>query len=697
MSSVPVFCGKDCGGTACPLLAVVENGTVTRITHNPAGGRYLRGCPRGFNLPLEQYAPNRILTPLVRTGPRGSGQFREASWEEALGITTERLSEIRTSHGAESILSLSGAGTVSALHATYALLGRFLNLFGGCTRLTGSYSNGAAIFVLPYLLGDGWKTSGFDAATMQYSEMIVLWGANALEARLGTELPQRLLEAKARGAEIVVIDPRRSTTVKRAATWHLPCRPGTDAALMLAVLHVLVTEGLVDRPFVASYSTGFERLERYVLGTETGQPRSAEWAAPICGLPASEIRGFARAYGAAKPAMLLPGYSIQRVYAGEETYRLAVALQVATGNFGRRGGSTGSLNNRLPGPRVGSLPVPDVPDLPAVPALRWPDAVLHGRAGGYPSDIHAIYNLGANAVNQNGDVRKCIAAFDSVAFAICHELFLTPTARQCDVVLPAAGPLEKEDIGRPWAGNYLLYRPQVVSPRGAARTDYDILCDLAGRLGFLPGFSEGRTAAEWIAHFIEQSEIPDAGEFRDTGVYLAPDQERVGLADFVADPAGHPLTTPSGKVELASERYQRDTGQPAIPTCQPRPADGRYTLRLISPKPANRTHSQGSSIAAIQAQAPHTLTIHPDDAAARGIGEADQVRIFNAQGVSQVPAHLSEDIVPGVVSLPEGVWAALDAAGIDQAGSANMLTATDGTVPSQSPIMHGVPVEVTRA
>ena len=695
MQSVPVFCSKDCGGTACPLLAVVEDDRVTRITHNPAGGRYLRGCRRGFNLPLGQYAPDRILRPLVRSGPRGSDQFREASWDEALQLTTEKLGEIRAQHGAGAVLNLSSAGTVGALHATHALLARFLNLFGGCTHLTGSHSCGAATFVLPYLLGDEWTVSGFGAATMQYSEMIVLWGANVLEARLGTEIPQRLREAKARGAEIVVVDPRRSGTVERAATWWLPCRPGTDSALMLAVLHVLVSEGLVDRPFIPTHSVGFEQLERTVLGACGGEPRTPKWAAKICGVPAEEIRRFARAYGAAKPAMLLPGYSIQRVFAGEETYRLTVALQVATGNLGRRGGSTGSLNNRLPSPRVGSLPVPHVPGLPAVPVLRWPDAVLHGRASGYPADIHAIYVLGSNAINQNGDVRKCLAAFERVDFAVCHELFLTPTARACDVVLPAAGPLEREDVGIPWDGNYLLYKPQVVPPAGMARSDYDVLCDLSDRLGFLTEFSEGRSAAEWVARFIEQSDVDDPDEFRRTGIYLAPDQERVGLADFAADPVRHPLSTPSGKVELASLRYHRETGLPAIPTWQQPPEDDRYPLRLITPKSPEHTHSQGSNIPEIRAKAAHALTMHPEDAVARSIAEDDLVHVSNDQGTSRVRVHLSDDIVRGVVCLPEGVWAELDAAGVDLAGSANVLTATEGTVPSRSAIMHAVGVEVT--
>lgn len=696
MTNYPFFCGKDCGGDACPLLATVEGGRVTRVVNNPAGGRYLKGCRRGFDLPLSHHAADRILTPLIRTGPRGSGRFREASWDEALALIADRLGEIRAGHGPTAVMCMGSAGAIGALHATHALLARFLGLFGGYTRLTGSYSSGAARYILPYLLGEDAGRAGFDAATMQDAAMIILWGANVLETRQGTEVPARVLEAKRRGAPIVVVDPRRSATVEHAATWWLPCRPGTDAALMLAVLYVLLTEELADRPFIAAHSVGFEQLERYVRGEDGGEPRSPEWAAAICGVPAAEIVRFARAYAAAKPALLFPGYSIQRVFAGEETYRLTVALQVATGNFGRRGGSTGAINNMLPWPRVGRLPIPAPAQQAAVPVVRWPDAILEGRRGGYPADIRAVYNLGSNFLNQGADIRKNMRAFEALDFAVTHELFLTPTARYCDVILPAASPFEKEDIGIPWAGNYLLYRPQIVPPAGQARSDYDALSELADRLGFGPAFTGGRSAADWIAHFIAESEIPDPDEFRRTGIYLAADQARVGLADFAADPERHPLRTPSGKVEIASERYQRETGFPAIPTWQPAPADARYPLRLITPKSPHFTHSQGWNIPALRARAGHALIMHPADAAPRGLADGDMARVFNAQGAVRVPVHLSEAIMPGVVSLAEGMWVELDAEGVDVAGAANMLTTTDGTAPGVACIMHGVGVEVGR-
>jgi len=693
LQTIPTFCGKDCGGNACPLLATVENGRVIRVVNNPTGGKYLRGCPRGFRLPLETYAPDRILHPLVRNGPRGSGQFRQASWDEALDITAKKLEEIRAQYGPTAVMNSGSAGSLGALHATWALLSRFLSLYGGYTRLTGGYSTAAASFVLPYLLGRDWILSGFDASTVQHAEMIILWGANVLETRQGAEVPQRLVEAKKRDAQIVVIDPRRTATVKQTATWWLPCRPGTDASLMLAVLYVIITESLADRAFIQACSTGFEELEAYVLGMD-GEARSPQWAEAICGIRAEEIIRFARAYATAKPAMLFPGYSIQRVFAGEESYRLTVALQIATGNFGVLGGSTGSMNSLLPSVKVGQLPVPKTPEIPEVPAVSWPDAVLQGRVGGYPTDIHAVYIMGSNRLNQGSDIHKSMAALKKVDFVVTHEIFMTPTSRWSDVIFPAATALEQEDIGIPWQGHYLLYKPQITHPLGEARSDYDALCDLASRMGFGQEFSADRSASEWIEHFIDESEIPDAAEFRHTGIYKPPDPERTGLADFAADPVRFPLDTPSGKVEIASERYRKETGFPDIPTWQEPPQDERYPLRLITPKSPHRTHSQGSNIAEIRAKADHTLEMHPEDAAQRGISHGDAVRLFNDQGTSRVFVHLTDDLNPGVVCLLEGIWLDLDDQGIDQAGSANLFTSTDGTRPGIACIMHAMGVEV---
>jgi len=186
MQRVPVFCGKDCGGDACPLLLEVEGGKGLRLVASRAGGCFIQPCRRGFGLLREHYAPERLTRPLIRTGPRGSGQFREAEWEEALALVASRLLDTRARHGASSVLCIASCGSVGALHNSQVLTKRFLNVTGGCTVCSSNYSNGAALTVLPYLFGSRWTGSGTDAATLRHSAMIILWGANLLETRLGT-------------------------------------------------------------------------------------------------------------------------------------------------------------------------------------------------------------------------------------------------------------------------------------------------------------------------------------------------------------------------------------------------------------------------------------------------------------------------------------------------------------------------------
>jgi anaerobic dimethyl sulfoxide reductase subunit A len=697
---IPVSCSKDCSG-GCPLLAYVENGVLQRITPNAAAapGTLLgqSGCINGFQMPRTVYHPDRITHPLIRTGPRGSGQFRQAAWEEALDLVSNRLADVREQYGATSVLNLVGTGSVSGgLHNTYALPKRFFALFGGSTQFHGSYSAGAYSFAVPYVLGEK-RCSGIDPGTLQHSALIILWGANTMDTHMGSETGPRLLQASRSGTPVIVIDPRRTRSVEQLQAEWIPCLPGTDTALMQAVLYVMLSEGLVDWDFARRTSVGFDRLADHVLGRKDGVARDPAWGEVICGTPAKTIVSLARRYGASKPTALLPGYSVQRTLNGEDSFRMAIALQVATANLGRLGGSSGDVIGRLPGPQFQWLPIPSQPPQPSIPVLRWPDAVLDGTAGGYPTDIHMIYSTGGNYLIQGSDVHKNVRAFQKVDFAVCHDYFLTPTAQHCDVVLPVTTFLERNDIVLPDAGNYLLFSNQAVQAVGESRNDYDIFCALADRLGFGQVFSEGKSEEDWLRFMLDGSDVPDYEAFKQSGIYLAPDQMRVGLADFVSDPAAHPLGTPSGKIEISSQRYQENTGFPDIPVYQAQEVDPEYPLLLITPKSRFRIHSQGSNVPWMRQREQQALWIHPQDALQRGMEDGQTVEIFNERGRVRILARVTEEIMPGVVCLLEGVWAAVDEDGVDTAGSANLLSSTDGTQPSQSVTTHGVPVQVKSA
>ena len=330
-----------------------------------------------------------------------------------------------------------------------------------------------------------------------------------------------------------------------------------------------------------------------------------------------------------------------------------------------------------------------------MPVYLWADAVLQGKAGGFPSDLRAAYNLGGNYLCQGSDVRKSLRALSGLELVVTHEQFLTPTARWSDVVLPATTFLEREDIVFP-EGNFLFYSHRVIAPVGQARNDYDILRGLAERLGFEEAFSEGRDEAAWLAIFLAESEVADPEGFRRTGVYVGLEQERTALAEFVADPQAHPLGTPSGRIELASAQYAR-TGFPAVPEFRGQAADPEHPLALISPHARYRVNSQFSNDPQLRAREPQALVINPADADRRGVADGTLVRVFSPQGEVRVPARVSGDIMPGVVSLAAGVWPELDERGTDTAGSANLLTSTQPTLPSRGARTHSVWVEVRLA
>ena len=694
IQTIPVSCNKDCGG-GCPLLAHTQDGKLIKITNNPAGTPYMTGCVRGFMMRKIQDSPERLTSPLIRTGERGEGKFREVSWDEGIDYAASRISDIITSFGAESIIRLGGSGSCrGALHNTGLLTSRFLTLLGGYTETSGNYSSAAESFALPYMFGT--KNYGIDPATLLRSELIILWGANVLDTVFGCELPQYLREAKKQGIPILVIDPRRSRTVEHLASRWIKVLPGTDAVLMAAVLYELISKHAIDRASLDRYTSGFQEVEAYVLGLEDGLPKTPQWAEAICQTPADEIHTLAEIYSKHKPAALIPGLSIQRTVGGEESARMAVLLQAATGNMGILGGSSGgNIWSRLPNPRCGCIDSLPQEDNPAVAVYQWPDAVLEGNSGGFPTDIHMIYNVGGNFISQGSDIQKNIRAFSKVDFVLSHDAFLTPSCQWSDVVFPVTTFLERDDIVFP-SGNYLLYSRQALQPPPNVKDDYEIFCLLSSALGFGERFSEGRSAAQWIERFLAESEVADIPEFRRSGIYMGEDQQRIGLAEFFRDPNKHPLSTPSGRIELASSAYA-GTGFPAVPKARPFSPSATYPLRLISPHARFRINSQNSNIEWFAKRELQELWMNPDDARERGIEPDARVRIDSPTGRMNIRVKITGGIMPGVVCLTQGQWPEFLSNGADCAGAANMLTTTEPTLPSKGSRTHSISVTVSPA
>ena len=692
MTGVPFTCNLDCGG-GCPLHAFVEEGKVTKIIDNPHGGDYVKGCIRGYQAHRIQNSEERLTKPLIRTGKRGSGEFREASWDEALDLVASKLAEVKNKYGNDAILNLGGSGAcMSVLHNTSRLSKRFLNMYGGATGRWLGYSSAAAMYTQPFILGT--NLVGFDPETIKYSELIILWGANIVDLRYGSATESWIREARRKGVKVITIDPRATNTVKTLGDQWIKVYPGTDTALMMAVLNILIKENLVDREYVEKYCYGFNELEDSILGVSDGVEKTPEWAEKICGTPAETIRQLALEYGNASPTCMITGLSTQRVIGGEETIRMVISLQASRGNIGVKGGSSGGyFSSMLPSAKVGAMDTISNPTGVTIPTYEWPDAIIIGKNGGYPSDIKFIYSVGTNYLNQGSDLKKNIEAFNTVEFSVCHERFMTATALHSDVVLPVSTSFERTDVMK-GAGNYLLYSNQVVPRLEGVKHDYEIYCELAQRLGFIEEFTEGRSEEEWLEQFIAESEIKNIEEFKEKGIYFAADQERTAFSEFIEDPINNKLNTPSGKIQLYSEKMAM-TGVSPVPTLRNMKLNADYPLRLITPKSRYRTHSQNYNIKWFREMDPQKLWIHPVDASERGVGDGELIIISSPQGKISIPAYVTDEIMKGVVCLLEGAWPKYEN-DIEVQGSANAVTSTEPTLPSHGSRTHSVLVQVEK-
>lgn len=682
------------------------NGRILGIKDNPLRpDPDMRLCAKGARAADEAFSEDRLTVPLKRRGDRGSGDFLELSWGDALDEIAEKLTAFRQRRGSEAMMLLGGSGSCRGkIHSPGALSRRFFAHWGRVNTTRGYYSDTAERFARGSVFGS--SGSGQDPATLEGTELAVLWGANICDLRFGPKLEPVLRRLKKKGVPFYVIDPRQTRTVRAftndgpesvespGSRW-LAIRPGTDAALMAAVLHLWLEEGLTDEAFINTYTQGFESLREWVLGRSDGIPKSPVWAASVCGLPAEQIRRFARAYGRARPAALVTGLSIQRCLGGEENVRMAMALQAASGNTGRPGGTAGScLWGSMPGPEAPSpaifLPSPEAwHGAELTPINRWQDAFLQ-------KGLKGIYCSGSNYVNQSSDQNKSLAAFSGSRLTICHDMFLTGTALWSDYVLPVSHFLERSDVvgGNE---NYLFYSGRVLDPPGEAKDDLWIFSQLADRLGFGESFHACMDAEGWVDACIRRSAVEDGESFKSSGFFDGGEHNRIALEDFIADPVKHPLRTPGGKINFhCPENLELDL--PAHPHYREIVrSEQRGTevtgpdkaLHLLTPHAAFRTNSQHSHLPWSRKKNYPALYIHPDDAAERGIREGRSVRIENKEGFVILPAVLSDTVRRGVVWGFQGNWALVD--------SLNRLSSTDSTMPSFGSRTHTILVRVTPA
>ncbi|MBI5605670.1 MAG: molybdopterin-dependent oxidoreductase [Deltaproteobacteria bacterium] len=672
-------CGLDCG-SRCLLKVFVENGVVRKITTDDQPGPGLKACARGLAQRDVLYAEDRLRVPLKRTGARGSGEFKPISWEEALDHIAGELQRVKGRYGPQSVFLLGYSGSMSALHNTGRTGYRFFSLFDGCTTTWGSTSMEGALFSSRMTFGTPFTQNSRD--NLLHSKLIILWGWNPLETRFGPDTVHYLDRAKKNGTPVICIDPRLNPTGRRLEAQWIPIRPATDTSLLLAMAYVLIAENLYDRRFIETHTYGFEAFKDYVTGREDGLPKTPGWAEPLTGVPSATIVQLARDYALHKPAALCTGWSAGRTAYGEQFHRAASVIAALTGNIGIIGGHVAGGTDTQPMGYLPGLPIPKSPS-PVVHVSDLYDLLLQGRAGGFPSDIKVLYILGSNVLNQWLNINKGLKALERPELIVVHELFMTPTARFADLVLPVAHFLERQDIGQPWGGGpYNIVMERAVEPRPPVKSDLAIFTELASRLG-ISEYNQ-KTEEQWLQEFVSSTPgLPDYPQLKEKKVhYQAVQRPWVAFQKEIQDPANHPFRTPSGKIEIYSQKIARMENSliPPVPKyIEPwegpqDPSAKEYPFQLISPHSKGRINSSLDNIPRLKALADDDLWLNPSDAADLGIRPGEEVRLSNERGEMVRKVKVTDRVMPGVVSLEAGSWYNPDEQGVDQGGSVNILT-----------------------
>ena len=734
--------------------AKVKNGKVQELI----GWEYDKDpSPIGPGILDIQDGPTRIDAPMVRKswlndGPgsrnelRGIDPFVEVSWKKAEQLVADELNRVKNIYGNASIFGGSyGWASAGRFHHAQSQLHRFLNCIGGYTRSKFTYSFAAAEAMIPHILGS--FRAYLDSCTSwdlinKNTELFVCFGGipikNGQISQGGTGnhyQRKNLVDAANSGIEFINISPLKSDLIDDVKGEWITARPNTDTALMLGLAHTLHVESLSDKEFLDKYTQGFEKFLPYLLGTNDGVEKNAEWAGNICNIPSSKIKELARKISS-KRTMISVSWSLTRQDHGEQPFWMAIMLASMIGQIGLPGGGFGfgySATNYiggqfkvLPGaafPQTDNeienfIPVARISDLLLSPGEKFD---FDGKTYVYP-DTKIVYWAGGNPFHHHQDLNRLIKAWEKPDTIISNEWCWNTLAKRSDIVLPCTTPLERGDIMMTPRDPYVVSMSKLVEPYGKAKNDYEIFSGIAKKMGVEEKFTEGRNQEEWQKWIYKQTseraaaaniKIPSYEKFREDKWFKIddPSEPTLMLKDFREDPIKNPLDTQSGKIEIFSQtvsnfEYDDCPGHPVwIEPCEwLGQKNKKFSLHLISNQPKNKLHSQmdhGNYSKSFKIEDREPVEINPVDAESRGLKNGDIVKLFNDRGACLAGVIVEEKVMPGVIQISTGAW--YDPENPDKPnsmckhGNPNILTHDKGTSKlGQGPIAHSCLIEMEK-
>ncbi len=634
VNSVRVVCAHDCPDM-CSLIAHVEDGKVVRVQGDP-DHPYTAGFACGkVNRDADLVnSPERIKTPLKRSGPKGLGQFTPISWDEALDEITAKWKAIIKESGPLALLGY-------AYSAHQGLMNR--GLVNGLFHALGS-SRLQAGTVCDTCCEEAWNVTvgpvgGADPEDVVHSDLMISWGADLAATNVHFwALAEE--QKKKRGMPIVVIDPRRTRSAK-AADLYLPIKIGTDAALALGIMHILVRDKLANRDYITRHTLGFDKVEREILPKFT-PARTAE----ITGLAVADIEKLAAMYGRAKSALIRLGEGMTRLAAGGQALRTVVLLPGVSGHYAVKGGGALLLTAASCDLNYAAVRKPSGPATARqVNHLRLGEELLNMKS----PPIRSIYisaNNPAVTCPESHKVRKGLARED--LFTVVHDPFMTDTAKFADIVLPAANYLETDDLYRAYGAYWMQWGRQAAAPQGEARSNFDVAQVLAKRMG--------------LTDAIFSLSPQDAAKelFKgSTGPASKADPQKLFAGEPIHikhDWNGQPFATPSGKLEFYSEQLAKQSVSP-VPDWNEDPVEvadaKKWPLRLLTAPGYFQAHTAFSGVGFLRGREGKPFCVlHPEDAGKRGLKDGVDVRLFNDRGEIGLALRVSDEVQPGVLLVP---------------------------------------------